>query len=247
MIMLRKTMFVVGLMSLMLALLAGTALAQGGGDPVKGKTLWEQRNCKSCHGLMGEGKYAGPRAGDGKSAADWIKQVRTPRQNMPAFDVAHISDAEITDMNAYMQTLPKPTSFTPLTFVAGPDDLPGKVLFHQKRCVACHGDPVAFLTARFTSNGRTITNEAVIKQLRTPAKFMPMFNPTQVTDAQAGQIADFFRSLVGQAAPAAPAPVTLPVAGGQNASAMLPGLLVVIGLAFLGIGVGLTVAAKRRA
>ena len=192
--MFRRALFVASVLTLGFVLAAGTALAQGSGDPVKGKTLWEAKNCKSCHGPNGEGKYAGPRAGDGKTAADWIKQARTPRQNMPAYDEKHISDQDLTDMTAYMQTVAKPASFTPVAYTPAANDLPGKVLFNQKRCVACHGaDPSGFVKSRFTDKGRTVAAADVIKQLRTPAQNMPMFSATQVSDAEAGQIAEYLK------------------------------------------------------
>ena len=244
--MLRKIFFVGGVLVLMLALFGSTVLAAGDGNPHKGKELWAANNCKSCHGANGEGKYAGPRAGDGKTAADWIKQARTPRANMPAFDAVHVSDMDLTDMWAYMQTLPKPASFTPVAYTPKAGDPEGKILFNQKRCVACHGsDPSGFIKARFTDKGRTVTVEAILKQLRTPFQKMPMFNATQVSDVQAGQVADYLKSLV-KAAPAAAtgaAPKTLPVAGGQLTPGILSVALIVAGLAVFGLG--LTLARRR--
>jgi pyruvate/2-oxoglutarate dehydrogenase complex dihydrolipoamide acyltransferase (E2) component len=130
------------------------------------------------------------------------------------------------------------------------------VLFNQKRCVACHGaDPSGFIKARFTDKGRTVTVADVIKQLRTPFQRMPMFSTTQVSDAEAGQIADYYRSLQpatvpAAAAPAAPAPAAtpaaLPTAGGQLPWAALPWVLVAAGAAMLGIGVRTLAVARKR-
>ena len=248
--MLRKVFAISVFLVLMLALMTGAALAQGGGDPVKGKTLWEANVCKSCHGPNGEGKYAGPLAGTTRTAEEVIKQARTPRQNMPTFDVIHISDADITDIWAYMQTLPKPASFTPVSYTPAANDLPGKVLFNQKRCVACHGaDPSGFVKARFTDRGRTVTAADVIKQLRTPFQKMPMFSTTQVSDDQAGQVTDYLKSLQAAApaapAAAAPAPTTLPQSGGQLPIGVLPVAAFLAGL--LVFGAGLTLRARKRA
>jgi len=243
--MLRKIFFVGAVLVLMLALFGSTVLAAGDGDPDKGKTLWAANNCKSCHGANGEGKYAGPRAGDGKTAEDWIKQARTPKANMPAYDAVHVSDVDLTDMWAYMQTLPKPASFSPVVYTPQAGDPEGKLLFNQKRCVACHGDGAGLVKSRFTDNGRTVAVEAVLKQLRTPAQRMPMFNTTQVSDVQAGQVADYLKSL-DKAAPAAgtgAAPKTLPVAGGQLPLGILSVALIVAGLAVFGLG--LTLARRR--
>jgi mono/diheme cytochrome c family protein len=229
--MLRKALFVGAVLSLLLAFGAATALAQGTGDPARGKTLWENSLCKNCHGAAGEGKYAGPRAGDGKTAAEWIAQVRTPRANMPSFSAAQISDQDITDMNAYMQTLTAPASFRPITYTPAEGDMPGKVVFHQKRCVACHGeDPKAFLKGRFTDQNREVTTEVILQQLRTPFRSMPAFSPTQVTDEQAGQIAEYLKSLLTPA-------TMLPKTGGQVDWGGVPWLLALGGLALLGGGV----------
>ena len=158
--MLRKIFLAVCLLSLAFGLTLPPAFTQGAGDAAKGKTLWEGNSCKRCHGENGEGKYAGPRAGDGKKAADWIKQVRTPRQNMPAYSSTQLSDADLTDMWAFMQTLTKPASFTPIAYTPAEGDLPGKALFSQKRCVACHGDGKGLVKTRFTDKGRTLTAAA---------------------------------------------------------------------------------------
>ena len=139
------------------------------------------------HGQNGEGKYASPRAGDGKKAADWIKQVRTPRQNMPAYSSIQVSDADLTDMWAFMQTLTKPASFAPIIYTPADGDMPGKVLFSQKRCVACHGDGKGLVKTRFTDKGRTPTAADVIKSMRMPGK-MPSYGVNQVSDAEGNQI-----------------------------------------------------------
>ncbi len=242
----RKFLFVSVLLVFLLAFVATTALAQGTGDAKKGETLWSQNNCKSCHGDKGEGKYAGVRAGDGKAAADWIKQSRTPRANMPAYTAAQLSDADLTDMWAYMQTLPKPASFTPMTSTLQAGDPAGKALLAEKRCIACHSNFAAgMVKTRFVDQKREVTTEAVLKQLRTPAKLMPAFSATQVSDAQAAQIADFLKAQAAAAtaapvaAPAPAAPATMPKTGGEL------GLLALTGLTLLGLGAGLTIRGRR--
>ena len=58
--MLKRILVVMIVLLVLSALFAITAAAQGTGDPANGKTQWAARNCKSCHGDNGEGKYAGP-------------------------------------------------------------------------------------------------------------------------------------------------------------------------------------------
>ena len=209
--MLKRILVVMVVVLVLSALFAMAVAAQGTGDPAAGKAAWAQRACKSCHGTDGEGKYAAPLAGTPRTSAEWITQVHTPRANMPAFSTAQISDTVITDMWAYMKTLTKPASFTPVSTTVPAGALPGHQLTVDKRCVACHGDFKAFAKARFVDQNREVTTDAVLKQLRTPAKNMPMFGATQVTDAQAAQIADFIKAQAVAVKAAAVVTPTTPV------------------------------------
>jgi mono/diheme cytochrome c family protein len=239
--MFRKIWFATAVALMCLGLISGAVFAQTTGDATHGQQVWQEALCKNCHGPNGEGAFAAPRAGDGKTAEEWIKQVRTPRANMPAFDEAHISDQAIADMQAYMQTLTAPASFAPTQFPLSANAHPGLTLMAQKRCVACHGDGTQFVQFTFVSQNRPVTSEAVIKQLRTPAKDMPMFNTTQVSDEQAGQIAAYLNSLA-VAAPAAPA--TLPKAGAELSVSVWSIIMLVTGFVMLLAG-ALTLARRK--
>lgn len=237
--MLRKAWYAVAVIMIMLGMVTSVALADAG-DATRGKALWEAKLCKNCHGANGEGAFAGPRAGDGKSADDWLKQVRTPRANMPAFNDVQVSDQEVADMWTYMQTLSKPASFAPTQYPLSANASEGEKLVAQKRCVACHGDFSGTLKFRFVSKNRTTVDAAtVIKQLRTPAQNMPAFSATQVTDEQAAQIAAYLQTrldAVASASGTTAAPNTLPATGGTPAASPLPWALVVIGVIMLGLG-----------
>jgi mono/diheme cytochrome c family protein len=174
-------------LTLLSSLIPSTALAQ---DPAKGKTTWEQTGCQKCHGGVGEGNWAGPLAGTEKTAAEFITQVRTPRNRMLSYTAAQLSDEMITDIQAYLASLPKPTTdFVPAKANLPADAPAGQTLMAEKKCVACHTEtgPVG----GFVKRGEMPTAEAVIKQLRTPKKFMGAYSATQVSDEEAGKIAAF--------------------------------------------------------
>lgn len=237
---------VTGLVLMLAGLLTGTAFAQAG-DVARGRQLWETKLCKNCHGANGEGLYAAPRAGDGKSLADWIAQVRTPRSAMPAFSDAQVSDQDIADMYTYMQTLSAPASFTVKTFDTGANAPAGLVLAAQKRCTACHGDFTQTIQFRFVNQNRSVDTAAVIKQLRTPAQDMPHFSEAQVSDAQAGEIAAYLQTVAARLSAGAAGPATLPVSGGDDGAARaVSAALMALGAAMLGAGVMMT-RLKRRA
>ena len=244
--MLRKMWLLLGTLLVALGMVTSIAYADAG-DPVRGEHLWaDVKLCKACHGPHGEGLYAGPRAGDGKSLADWIKQVRTPRANMPSFNDVQVSDQDIADMWEYAQTLPKPAGFTPKVYTPAPGDSPGLVLVHQMRCVACHGDFTPVLKFRFVAQNRTIVDAAtVIKQLRTPAKSMPAFSATQVTDEEAAQIAAYLQVRLNEVSASSAVPTTLPVAGGEQPSSPWPLVLMIAGASML--ATGLAVRIRRKA
>ncbi|MFN8472246.1 MAG: c-type cytochrome [Anaerolineae bacterium] len=182
-----------------------------------GEQVWAQKLCKNCHGPEGEGKYGLPLAGTQKTAAEWITQVRTPRQNMPAFTAEQVSDADITAMHDYMATKQKPASFTPVRYEAKPDDPPGKVTFMTKRCVACHGEDYAGTAKGILASGRTsLTPADVEKQLRTPRRFMPHFSETQVPASDIPALTEFLNTQIAKVAGQAQAAGT-PSAGGTGA------------------------------
>jgi mono/diheme cytochrome c family protein len=198
-------------------------------DPDNGMVLWEQNLCKNCHGAAGEGMWGGPLAGNDKTPEEWIAQVRSPRNRMPTFSPEKVTDEMIVDMHAYLTSLSKPDGFTPAD--AGlPSDAPaGQQLLVEKRCVACHSTtgPIQ----GFQSREETPTAGAVIKQLRTPRQNMPMFAVEQVSDEEAGLIAEFLASQLS--------PASLPATGGAGS------LIQLVALILLGSGFVLTGAVLR--
>lgn len=109
-------------MSRVLSLLAGAALACGvvtlpvaaqdapKGDVANGKRIYLATGCFMCHGRFGQGgAYNGPAPVLAKTEMpfDGFKgQLRQPVQDMPAYSEAVMSDQQIADIYAFMQSLP---------------------------------------------------------------------------------------------------------------------------------------------
>jgi len=229
----RTFIFVVALLVLT-SLSATMALAQ---DPDNGKAIWEGQEvwqCRRCHGDMGEGIFGATLAGTTKTAQEVIAQVRNPRNRMPMFSEAQVSDEQLTDIQAYLASLPKPEQ-PGFKQIELPADAPaGQSLMVEKRCVACHSEAqgeVGFLVERITGRGQTPTAEGVVRQLRTPFMNMPSFREDQVSDAEAATIAEYLASLVP--------PDSLPTSGGDSSSSLpitlllIGGALVITGLTAL--------------
>ena len=78
------------------------------GDPANGKKLFTRDGCYECHGYAGQGGAAGARiAVIGLNAQGLIRYVRAPAGAMPAYTDKVITDQELTDVWAYLQSLPK--------------------------------------------------------------------------------------------------------------------------------------------
>jgi mono/diheme cytochrome c family protein len=91
--------------------LAGTNMAAAA-DAAKGKVAFTQHGCWQCHGFAGQGSVA---TSNGRVIArtqlplDAFKSfVRTTNGAMPPFREQVLSDAELDDIYAYLQSLPAP-------------------------------------------------------------------------------------------------------------------------------------------
>jgi mono/diheme cytochrome c family protein len=109
-------------MSRVLSLLAGAALACGAfalpvaaqeapkGDAANGKRIYLATGCFMCHGRVGQGgAYNGPAPVLAKTEMPYEGfkgQLRQPSQDMPAYSEAVMSDQQIADIYAFVQSLP---------------------------------------------------------------------------------------------------------------------------------------------
>ena len=87
------------------------------GNAEKGKQLFLKQNCYYCHGTSGQGGRDGARiAQTSLNLQGLMRYVRKPTGGMPAFTEKILSDQELTDIYAYLKSLPaaKPTKDIPL-------------------------------------------------------------------------------------------------------------------------------------
>jgi len=100
------------LASLVLALGSANARAQDApaGDLNNGKRVYLATGCFTCHGRAGQGgAYNGPAPALAKTAMPFEgfkMQLRNPAKDMPAYSAPVMSDQEIADIYAFMQSLP---------------------------------------------------------------------------------------------------------------------------------------------
>ena len=91
-------------------LLAAAACAQEAtGNADNGKRIFMKNGCFECHGTVGHGTIAGARIGPPPlNVQGVIRYVRRPAGQMPAFTEKVMSDQELTDVYAYLKTIPPP-------------------------------------------------------------------------------------------------------------------------------------------
>ena len=78
-----------------------------------GKKIFMKDGCYECHGREGQGaaQASGPRIGPPQRLIrPFIKYVRQPTGQMPPFTAEVISDQELVDIYAYLQSRPRAAS-----------------------------------------------------------------------------------------------------------------------------------------
>jgi len=90
-----KAIFAMGSLTTVVA--GGMALAQGGGDPAKGKTLFESSGCMNCHRINDKGSHTGPDLSD-------VGDRRTPERLKASILTP---DEEVLPENRYVRVVLK--------------------------------------------------------------------------------------------------------------------------------------------
>jgi mono/diheme cytochrome c family protein len=75
----------------------------------KGKEAFVKHGCWGCHGFLGQGASSGPKLGpDPLPIEAFTAFVRTTNRAMPPYGEAILSNDDLADIHAYLQTVPKP-------------------------------------------------------------------------------------------------------------------------------------------
>jgi mono/diheme cytochrome c family protein len=98
---------------LLLALSLTVASAQSpapsaNGDAQNGKKVFDSYGCYQCHDHDGKGGAGARLAPNPIPFAAFTSYVRQPRGEMPPYTAKVVSNKELADMYAFLQSIPKP-------------------------------------------------------------------------------------------------------------------------------------------
>jgi len=171
------------------------------GNPQNGKAVYENQGCDRCHGSQGEGLAgSGQNAGIPRIAStslafpDFLQQIRKPKGQMPPFSSKKVSDSELTDVYAYLQTLKPMAEHAAATPAQSTN---GERLFNSYGCYECHG----MKGQGSSSTGATrlgpprIPLSAFQSYVRQPTGEMPPYTAKAVSDQDLTEIYDFLKSI----------------------------------------------------
>lgn len=93
------------------AFAAGLLAAQGAASAAsaeRGKMQFMKHGCWQCHGELGQGGQTGPKLAPDPIPFDTLSNfVRTTSRNMPPFREPILSNEDLADIYAYLQSIPK--------------------------------------------------------------------------------------------------------------------------------------------
>jgi mono/diheme cytochrome c family protein len=174
--------------------------ARPAGDPQNGKKVFEKSGCFRCHGSAGEGmSQTGKDSGPPKitsthlSLQDFVQFVRAPKGQMPPFGPKQVSDAELSDVYAFLQSV---GSQPKVELPASANSEKGQHFYTAFGCYECHG---------FQGQGSTQTGgprlgppqipfSGFVAYVREPTSQMPPYSSKAVSETQLADIYVFLQS-----------------------------------------------------
>jgi ubiquinol-cytochrome c reductase cytochrome c subunit len=104
-----------------LAALALSQAALGAGSAEKGKAAYVKHGCWQCHGFVAQGGVTGPKLAPDPLPLEGLSAfVRNTRGGMPPYESAILSDADLADIHAWLQSLPKAKDYKSIPLLANP-------------------------------------------------------------------------------------------------------------------------------
>jgi mono/diheme cytochrome c family protein len=167
------------------------------GNTENGRRIFAAQACNKCHGSQAQGvssrEDVAPRIGPTRlSQRLFAHFVRNPTGKMPAYSGNSVSDADLADLYAFLQSLAPPVKAD----ISTANAQQGQRLFTNYGCYECHGSEGQGSTQ--TGGSRIgpiqIPFPAFITYIRQPTGQMPPYAVKAVSDAELADIYGFLES-----------------------------------------------------
>jgi ubiquinol-cytochrome c reductase cytochrome c subunit len=182
------------------------------GDPQNGRKVFEKLGCYRCHGSAGEGMSpTGKEPGPPKIAVtplslhDFVQSVRKPKGQMPPFSSKQVTDAELSDVYAFLHSV---VSQPKLELPSSANSHNGQHLYTAFGCYECHGyqGQGSVQTGGSRIGPPQIPYSGFVSYVRQPTGQMPPYTLKAASEAQLADIYVFLQSRP-QAAPSKSIPL----------------------------------------
>jgi mono/diheme cytochrome c family protein len=168
------------------------------GNNEAGKKMYESHRCAGCHQPDGQGSAttgAPAIAPPPISLQDFVKLVRNPVGTMPPYSTDAVSDADLAQVYAYLQSFPARAQGEK-TSPAG-DAGHGALLFARDGCYECHGREGQ--GSRQTSAPRigppALPLAEFARYIRHPRGSMPPYTSKVISESELADVYAFLKSL----------------------------------------------------
>jgi mono/diheme cytochrome c family protein len=171
------------------------------GNAGNGKLIFENQGCNKCHGSQGEGVSTLEQNGGVPRIASttlalptFVQLVRKPKGQMPPFGNQKVSDSDLADVYAFLQSLTPPVKHETSTAANTKN---GQRLFTNYGCYECHGSQGQGATQ--TGGSRLgppqIPLSAFVSYVREPTGQMPPYTMKTVSNEELADMYAFLQSL----------------------------------------------------
>lgn len=170
------------------------------GNPQNGKLVFKSQSCDKCHGSLGEGLPASgtnggvlPLASTTLTLPNFIQLVRKPKGRMPPYGSHQVSDVELTDVYAFLQSQAPLVEHAPSVAT---DTKAGQRLFAKYGCYECHmsqGQGARTTGVRLAHP--QIPLSAFISYIRAPIGEMPPYTDKTISDQELTEMYAFLQSV----------------------------------------------------
>ena len=172
----------------------------------RGKDAFAAHMCVTCHGPEGQGAVGPTLAPPPRALPDFTRYVRQPAGKMPPFTPQAVSDADLADIYAFLQSA-NPTPASNLSNLSGNTQNGGRI-YVADGCYECHGrvGQGSQSTAAPRIGPPALTIDAFARYIHAPTGNMPPYTSKVVSDQDVADIYAFLKSL-----PPAPAAKDIPL------------------------------------